>query len=53
MPAYCFPFKVLCDNTVFASFNYRAEAEEFAANWRRYDTKKDYRVVDKDLNPLY
>lgn len=52
MPAHCFPFKVLCDDSVFAVFNYRSEAEEFAANWRRFDATKSYKVVDKDLNPL-
>jgi hypothetical protein len=52
MTSYVWPFKVLCDGTVFASFHYRSEAEEFAASWRRADGR-DYRVVDKDLNPLY
>lgn len=49
---YAFPFKVLCDDTVYGAFDTRGEAEEFAAAWRRYDVTKSYTVVDFDLKPV-
>ena len=49
---YAFPFKVLCNDTVYGVFRSRGEAEEFAAAWRRYDVTKSYTVVDFDLRPV-